>query len=104
VGWTAEGSRIAGAGDPDAWEATATEWENLRRPHRVAYAWWRCAEAHLAQHGRPADAVRPLQAAALAAQSIAPLLAAICRLARRLLADRLGLTMGLAEVVARRGE
>ncbi|MGH4025500.1 MAG: helix-turn-helix transcriptional regulator [Pseudonocardiaceae bacterium] len=83
VGWAAEGSRAAGASDPGAWEATAAAWENLRRPHRAAYAWWRCAQAHLAQHGRPTTAARPLQAAAAAAEGMTPLLATINHLAQR---------------------
>ncbi|MGH4023266.1 MAG: response regulator transcription factor, partial [Pseudonocardiaceae bacterium] len=83
AGWLAEGNRGAGTNHPDAWEATATAWENLRRPHRAAYAWWRCAEAHLAHDGHPATATLPLQAAATAATSMAPLDAAISRLARR---------------------
>lgn len=83
AGWTAEVSRAAGDSDPSAWQIAAAEWEKRGRPHRTAYAWWRCAEAHLAHRGRTADVVRPLRSAAATAQGMAPMLTAIERLAQR---------------------
>jgi DNA-binding CsgD family transcriptional regulator/tetratricopeptide (TPR) repeat protein len=83
AGWAAEGTRAAGRSDPLAWEEVAGEWEKLERPHRAAYAWWRCAEAQLAHGGRPGDAARSLQAAAESAAGMAPLVGAVHRLARR---------------------
>jgi DNA-binding CsgD family transcriptional regulator/tetratricopeptide (TPR) repeat protein len=81
AGWAAEGSRAAGNSDPAAWDAVAREWERIRRPHQSAYAWWRCAEARLAQSGRSA-AVGPLRSAAVAARGMVPLRTVIERLAR----------------------
>jgi DNA-binding CsgD family transcriptional regulator len=81
--WAAEAGRASGANDAFAWEMAAVEWRKLGSQHRAAYAWWRCAEARLAGSGRPPDALPALQAAAAAADGMAPLLAAIRRLARR---------------------
>ncbi|NMO54701.1 AAA family ATPase [Actinoplanes sp. TBRC 11911] len=72
--WNAELTRVAGASDPGAWTL-------LNRPHRVAYAQWRQAEALLiAGHRSPArDCLRE---AAQAAHNHAPLLTEIRSLAR----------------------
>ena len=80
--WQAERTRLEGAGDPAAWEAAARAWEELGHPHRAGYAWWRRAEALLAS-GRSAAAATALQAAAGAAQTHAPLLAQVRKLAER---------------------
>jgi DNA-binding CsgD family transcriptional regulator/tetratricopeptide (TPR) repeat protein len=81
--WSAELGRAAGTSDPDTWHTAATAWQRLQRPHRAAYAWWRCAQARLTQPGRrPADATHPLQQAAHAT-AMAPLHAAVTALARQ---------------------
>lgn len=81
--WTAERSRLEGSSDAGAWEEVATRWEELGRPHRAAYASWRCAEARLAKGGRCADAEDPLRRAAAGAEEMLPLQAEIRRLAAR---------------------
>jgi DNA-binding CsgD family transcriptional regulator/tetratricopeptide (TPR) repeat protein len=81
--WSAEHRRAAGASDASTWQAAAVQWQELRRPHRAAYAWWRCAEARLNERCRPADAAHPLHQAAQAARSMAPLHAATTALAGR---------------------
>ena len=82
--WDAERARVAGPGDPGAWDGAAKAWQDLGCPHRAGYAWWRQAEAQL-DAGQPAAAAAagPLRAAAAAAAGHAPLLAQI-----RTLADR----------------
>jgi DNA-binding CsgD family transcriptional regulator len=47
----AERTRQQGPSDPAAWAATAAVWERLGQPYRVAYAWFRQAEALLATAG-----------------------------------------------------
>jgi DNA-binding NarL/FixJ family response regulator len=79
--WEAELSRAGGLPDFDAWAATADAWTALRRPHRIAYARWRQAEALLAAgHRSPAHAC--LREAARAADNHIPLLREIHSLAR----------------------
>ena len=81
--WDAERTRLAGPSDPDAWGAAAQAWQDLSCPHRAGYAWWRQAEA-LLEAGQPAaTAVRPLRAAAGAADGHVPLLGQIRALAER---------------------
>src|SRR5271165_5199503 len=81
--WDAERTRVAGPGDPGAWDGAAKAWQDLSCPHRAAYAWWRQAEAQL-DAGQPAAAAAgPLRAAAAAAGGHAPLLAQIRALAER---------------------
>ena len=80
--WEAERTRLAGASDPAAWGAAAKIWEDLGCPHRSGYTWWRHAEALLAA-GLPRAAATALQAAAVAADGHAPLLAQIRTLAQR---------------------
>ena len=81
--WEAERSRVAGPGEPDAWDGAAKAWQDLSCPHRAGYAWWRQAEAQL-DAGQPAAAAAgPLRAAAAAADGHAPLLAQIRTLAER---------------------
>src|SRR5271165_1445629 len=81
--WDAERTRVAGPGDPGAWDGAAKAWQDLSCPHRAAYAWWRQAEAQL-DAGQPAAAAAgPLRAAAAAADGHAPLLAQIHTLAER---------------------
>ena len=80
--WDAERTRVAGPGDPGAWDGAAKAWQDLSCPHRAGYAWWRQAEAQL-------DAGQPAAAAAAAARRRgrrrrhAPLLAQIRTLAER---------------------
>ncbi|GGN83926.1 LuxR family transcriptional regulator [Actinoplanes lobatus] len=81
--WQAELLRLRGVRDPDAWAEAAAVWQRLGRPHRMAYAWWRQAEALLARSRNPMTASGTLQAAAEAANGMAPLTANIRRLARR---------------------
>jgi DNA-binding CsgD family transcriptional regulator len=81
--WDAERTRVAGPGDPAAWDGAAKAWQDLSCPHRAGYAWWRQAEAQL-DAGQPAAAAAgPLRAAAAAAAGHAPLLAQIRTLAGR---------------------
>ena len=81
--WDAERTRVAGPGDPGAWDGAAKAWQDLSCPHRAGYAWWRQAEAQL-DAGQPAAAAAgPLRAAAAAAGGHAPLLAQIRTLAER---------------------
>jgi hypothetical protein len=47
--WDAERTRVAGPGDPGAWDGAAKAWQDLSWPHRAGYAWWRQAEAQLAR-------------------------------------------------------
>ena len=81
--WDAERTRVAGPGDPGAWDGAAKAWQDLCCPHRAGYAWWRQAEAQL-DAGQPAAAAAgALRAAAAAADGHAPLLAQIRTLAER---------------------
>ena len=81
--WDAERTRVAGPGDPGAWDGAAKAWQDLSCPHRAGYAWWRQAEAQL-DAGQPAAAAAgALRAAAAAADGHAPLLAQIRTLAER---------------------
>jgi ATP/maltotriose-dependent transcriptional regulator MalT len=81
--WDAERTRVAGPGDPGAWDLAAKAWQDLSCPHRAGYAWWRQAEAQL-DAGQPAAAAAgALRAAAAAADGHAPLLAQIRTLAER---------------------
>src|SRR5580693_6606625 len=81
--WDAERTRVAGPGDPGAWDSAAKAWQDLCCPHRAGYAWWRQAEAQL-DAGQPAAAAAgALRAAAAAADGHAPLLAQIRALAER---------------------
>src|SRR5215831_8785486 len=81
--WDAERTRLAGASDPAAWRAAAKTWEDLGRPHRVGYAWWRQAQA-LLDTGQPAAAAAAaLRAAVAAADGHAPLLTQVRKLAER---------------------
>jgi DNA-binding CsgD family transcriptional regulator len=81
--WDAERTRVAGPGDPGAWDGAAKAWQDLSCPHRAGYAWWRQAEAQL-DAGQPAAAAADtLRAAAAAADGHAPLLAQIRALAER---------------------
>src|SRR5215472_16094154 len=81
--WDAERTRVAGPGDPAAWDGAAKAWQDLSCPHRAGYAWWGQAEAQL-DAGQPAAAAAgPLRAAAAAASGHAPLLAQIRTLAER---------------------
>jgi DNA-binding CsgD family transcriptional regulator/tetratricopeptide (TPR) repeat protein len=79
--WDAEQTRLAGASDPAAWSAAATAWDDLGCPHEAGYAWWRRAEADLADGHRSA-ATAALRAAAAAAEGHAPLQAQIRQLAQ----------------------
>ena len=81
--WDAERTRVAGPGDPGAWDGAAKAWQDLACPHRAGYAWWRQAEAQL-DAGQPAAAAAgPLRAAAAAAGGHGPLLAQVRALAER---------------------
>jgi len=81
--WDAERTRVAGPGDPSAWDGAAKAWQDLSCPHRAGYAWWRQAQA-LLDAGQPAaTAAGPLRSAAAAADGHAPLLAQIRALAER---------------------
>ena len=80
--WDAERTRLAGRSDPAAWGGAARAWQDLGRPHRAGYAWWRQAQAHL-DAGQPVPAAAALRAAAAAADGHGPLLAQIRALAGR---------------------
>jgi DNA-binding CsgD family transcriptional regulator/tetratricopeptide (TPR) repeat protein len=79
--WDAERTRLAGPSDPAAWASAAKAWQEVGRPHRTGYAWWRQAQAHL-DAGQPIPAAA-LRVAAAAAEGHAPLLAQIRTLAGR---------------------
>jgi DNA-binding CsgD family transcriptional regulator/tetratricopeptide (TPR) repeat protein len=81
--WTAERSRCEGPNDPRAWEVAAAAWEELRRPHRAAYAWWRHTQARLDTGEAPIAVTGQLRRAATAAAGMAPLAEAIDNLARQ---------------------
>ena len=81
--WDAERARVAGDTDPAAWAAAAKTWDGLGCPHRVAYAWWRQAQAHLDAAQPPTIAAAALRAAAAGAGGHQQLLAQV-----RLLAER----------------
>ena len=81
--WDAERTRVAGPGDPGAWDGAAKAWQDLSCPHRAGYAWWRQAEAQLDAGQPAAAAAAALRAAAAAAGGHAPLLAQIRTLAER---------------------
>jgi ATP/maltotriose-dependent transcriptional regulator MalT len=81
--WDAERTRVAGPGDPGAWDSAAKAWQDLGYPHRAGYAWWRQAEAQLDAGQPTAAAAGALRAAAAAADGHAPLLAQIRILAER---------------------
>ena len=81
--WDAERTRVAGPGDPGAWDGAAKAWQDLSCPHRAGYAWWRQAEAQL-DAGQPAAAAAgALRAAASAGHGHTPLLTHIRTLAER---------------------
>lgn len=81
--WSAERTRLSGVSDPAAWRAAAAAWDGLGCPHRAGYAWWRQAQAEL-DAGEPVTAAAvALRAAAVAAESHAPLLAQVRVLAER---------------------
>jgi DNA-binding CsgD family transcriptional regulator/tetratricopeptide (TPR) repeat protein len=81
--WDAEQTRVAGPGEPDAWDGAAKAWQDLSCPHRAGYAWWRQAQARLDAGQPTAAAAGPLRSAAAAAGGHAPLLAQIRALAER---------------------
>jgi DNA-binding CsgD family transcriptional regulator len=81
--WASELLRSVGQSDPSAWQEAAATWQRLGRPHRAAYALWRQAQALLDGPAPAAAAAEPLQAAAVAAHGMVPLLNAIHRLAVR---------------------
>ena len=81
--WDAERTRVAGPGDPGAWDGAAKAWQDLSYPHRAGYAWWRQAQA-LLDAGLPAVAAACLLRSALAAAGgHVPLLDQIRTLAER---------------------
>ena len=81
--WDAERTRVAGPGDPGAWDGAAKAWQDLSYPHRAGYAWWRQAQA-LLDAGQPAAAAAgPLRSALAAADGHVPLLDQIRTLAER---------------------
>ena len=84
--WRAEHARLIGIEQADLWEAAASAWDVLQRPHRSAYALWRHADGLLAQR-RPAEATVALRRAATLANQMVPLQAEITALARRARVD-----------------
>ena len=75
----AEESRLAGASDPDAWDASVLIWERHRHPYPTAYARFRFADALLSRRSRAAGAAAALLQAHAAA----------CRLGARPLLDQI---------------
>ena len=59
----AEATRLHRRADPEAWVACVDAWTVLGRPHLVAYARWREAEARLAARGDRVLAAATLRAA-----------------------------------------
>src|SRR5271165_4622556 len=81
--WDAERTRVAGPGDPGAWDGAAKAWQDLSYPHRAGYAWWRQAQV-LLDAGLPAAAAAgPLRSALAATGGHVPLLDQIRALAER---------------------
>jgi DNA-binding NarL/FixJ family response regulator len=78
--WAGELTRVSGTPGAGVWVAAAAAWASLHRPHRVAYARWRQAEALLAT-GQVRPARDCLREAAAAAEGHTPLLAEIRSLA-----------------------
>jgi DNA-binding CsgD family transcriptional regulator len=80
----AELARLEGRRDPDAWAGVAQTWESIGRPYHAAYAWYRAAEASLAERGPRAVAERALRTAhaTCVALGAAPLRAEVDLLAR----------------------
>jgi DNA-binding CsgD family transcriptional regulator/tetratricopeptide (TPR) repeat protein len=91
----AERTRLDGQPDPAAWAAAATVWERLGQPYRIAYAWFRHAEALLASAGDRDTAAQVLGRAAEITGRLGarPLDDEVQALARR---ARLGLTPPVA--------
>jgi len=81
--WHAERARAHGRNDLDEWTVCAELWEGLGRPHRAAYAWWRCAEAALMAGAGAVGAATTLRRAAELAVGMVPLQDAIAGLATR---------------------
>jgi DNA-binding CsgD family transcriptional regulator len=81
--WDAERTRVAGPGDPGAWDGAAKAWQDLSYPHRAGYAWWRQAQALLDAGLSAAAAAGPLRSALAAAGGHVPLLDQIRALAER---------------------
>jgi DNA-binding CsgD family transcriptional regulator/tetratricopeptide (TPR) repeat protein len=81
--WDAERTRVAGPGDPGAWDGAAKAWQDLSYPHRAGYAWWRQAQALLDAGLPTAAAAGPLRSALAAAGGHVPLLDQIRALAER---------------------
>jgi len=79
----AEGERVAGRADPEAWAAVGKRWAALERPFQVAYARLRHAEALLASRGDREAVARELTDAAATANSLGadPLARLVHRLA-----------------------
>lgn len=80
-----EVSRIVGAPDPAPWATAALAWRELERPHPMAYARFREAEAILATRGPRDDAAAALREAndTAARLGAGPLLGEITLLARQ---------------------
>ncbi|MFI0483021.1 AAA family ATPase [Actinomadura sp. 9N215] len=105
----AEAARAEGVLDQDAWDAAVAAWDALARPHPLAFALTRAAEA-AAGHDREGAAVRLRRAAAIAGElGAVPLRERVDLLARRARVDLgggaaasrpgLGLTPREAEVL-----
>jgi DNA-binding CsgD family transcriptional regulator len=91
----AEQTRQQGPSDPAAWAAAAAAWERLGQPYRVAYAWFRQAEALLATAGDRDTAAQVLGRAAevtgrLGARLLDDEVKALARRARLALAPAAG--------------
>ena len=81
----AEATRLHRQAEPDAWVASGDAWQALGRPHMVAYARFREAEARLAARGDRARAATALRSALETADRLdaQPLRADIMALATR---------------------
>ena len=95
----AELARLEGRHVPDAWIDVARTWESIGRPYHAAYAWFRAAEASLAERGPRDVAEAALRTAHATCTAIgaAPLGAEVDLLARHARID-------LTEPVHARGD
>jgi DNA-binding CsgD family transcriptional regulator/tetratricopeptide (TPR) repeat protein len=97
----AEQTRQQGPADPAAWAAAVAAWERLGQPYRIAYAWFRQAEALLATTGDRDTAAQVLGRAAevtgrLGARPLDGEVQALARRARLGLAPPAGATAAAA--------
>ncbi len=83
LSWTAELARQRGAAPSTPWAGVAQAWDELGRPHRAGYGWWREARAGLSDPRRRNTARRAVAAAAGRAPGHEPLAHAVRELSKQ---------------------